>query len=419
MTIRRRRDFLRIWTGQAVSNIGDGVHRIAVMWWARQATGSNFVLVVVALATAVPTIVCAPLAGWLVDRFDRGRLMIAADLTRVATSGGLALLAFSGRLSTVAVVILAIVASAAGSVFSPAYLASITMLVPADERARANSMVGVNEAIAGIAGPAVGGLILGLWGTSSALWFDAATFAVSLALVTLSRVPMPPSSTVGADGRQTEGMFAGVALLRRDRTLRDLTLVAVGLNTFVSPVPVLLVALAAGPLALGGLGYGLVSACVPLGMVVGFAAAPRWMRFRTLGIVGLVLTSVAVGIAGATTFALFAGLMLVSAGVGVGIANTVLPTRFQADVDPSMQGRVFALLGALMMAGRPAGLLLTAPLIAVAGVRGGLAVCGVCMLATTFIGRRGLLGPVTSPNRDETPGQSVALDDEIDVCPAS
>ena len=418
MSIRRHRDFLRIWAGQAVSNIGDGVHRIAVLWWARQATGSNFVVIAVALATAIPAVVCAPLAGWLVDRYDRRHLMILADLSRVGTSGALAVLAWTAHLSTPTVVVLACLAAAAGTVFSPAYQASITLLVPADDRARANSMVGVNEAIAGIAGPAVGGLILGLWGTSSALWFDTGTFVVSLLLVLASRVPMPVG-VGGAAAGDEPGAFAGLSLLRKDRRLRDLTLVAVGLNTFVSPVPVLIVALAAGPFHLGGTGFGLLEACVPFGMVAGFVLAPRWMRIRAIGIIGLVLTGLAVGLAGATTFALVGGLTLAAGGLGVGIANTMLPTRFQADVDPTVQGRVFALLGALMTAGRPAGLLLTAPLIAFAGVRGGLAVCGACMLATTLIGRRGLLGDDPPRAGEETPGQGAADGCEIDVCPAT
>jgi MFS transporter, DHA3 family, macrolide efflux protein len=418
MSIRRHRDFLRIWSGQAVSNIGDGVHRIAVLWWARQATGSNFVVIAVALATAIPSVVCAPLAGWLVDRFDRRRLMVLADLSRVGTSGALAVLAWTAHLSTAAVVVLACLAAAAGTVFSPAYQASITLLVPADDRARANSLVGVNDAIAGIAGPAVGGVILGVWGTSSALWFDAGTFVVSLLLVLASRVPMP-SAAAGVAEADSPGAFAGLSLLRKDRRLRDLTLVAVGLNAFVSPVPVLIVALAAGPLALGGTGFGLLEACVPFGMVAGFVLAPRWMRMRAIGIIGLALTGVAVGLTGATTLALVAGLTLAAAGLGVGIANTVLPTRFQGDVDPAVQGRVFALLGALMTAGRPAGLLLTAPLIAVAGVREGLAVCGACMLATTVVGRRGLLGVPANPTASETPGQGLAAAEEIDVCPAT
>jgi MFS family permease len=412
MSIRSHRDFVRIWAGQAVSNVGDGVHRIAVLWWARQATGSNVVLVLVALATTVPAIAAAPLAGWLVDRTSRRRLMVLSDGARVVTSASLAALAFSDSLTTPLVLTCSVLAATAGAVFTPAYMASITMLVPADDRAVANSMVGVNEAIAGILGPALGGLLIGVWGTSSALWFDAGTFVASLLLVLASRVPMPTVER-RPHPDQEEGVFAGLYLLRRDRNLRDLTMVAVALNMFVAPVPILIVVLAIGPFGLGGTGYGLLAACVPAGLLLGFIVGPRLSSIRPAALVALVVTSLGIAIAGLTTIAVVGGVTFIAAGVGVGVANTILPTRFQNEVDPSMQGRVFALLGAMMNVGRPLGLVLAAPLIAGLGPRWGLAVCGLCMLAAAWFGRSGMLGPQVTIANGSADGVQ-----EIEVSPA-
>jgi MFS family permease len=409
MSIRNHRDFLRIWSGQAVSNLGDGVHRIAILWWARQATGSNLAVVAVALATTIPAIASAPFAGWLVDRMDRRHLMLWSDALRVGTSAALAGLAAAGALHLWMVVIVAVVSAAAGAPFSPAYMASITMLVPADDRAVANSMVGINEAMAGILGPAVGGLLIGLWGTSSALWFDAGTFVVSFALILASRIPMPaPRGTTPAGGvdhpdeEVDEGLFAGLRLIRKDRSLRDLTSVAVGLNTFVAPIPVLIVALAAGPFALGGTGYGILEASIPAGLLVGFLIGPKVVTVRPAALVALVVTSVGIALAGATTLAVVGGVTFLAAGLGVGVVNTVLPTRFQQDVDPAIQGRVFALLGGLMQVGRPLGLVLAAPLLAVVGPRLGLVVCGALMLVVTWFGRSGILGPEASAESRES-----------------
>lgn len=393
MSIRHHRDFLRVWSGQAVSNIGDGVHRIAILWWARQATGSNLAVVAVALATTVPSILAAPFAGWLVDRYDRRRLMMWSDIARFGTSATIAGLAAAGALHLWTVLVVAAVAAAAGAVFTPAYMSSITMLVPPDDRAVANSMVGINEALAGILGPAIGGLLVGLWGTSGALWFDTATFVVSLLFVLASRIPMPEARTAEEGAPDDDGLLAGLRLLRRDRNLRDLTTVALGLNTIVAPVPVLIVALAAGPLALGGTGYGLLEAAIPAGLLIGFVVAPKVVTVRPAALVGLVVTCLGIALAGATTVALVAGMTFLAAGVGIGVVNTVLPTRFQQDVDPAVQGRVFALLGGLMQVGRPLGLMLAAPLLAVLGPRGGLAVCGALMLLVTWVGRAGVLGP--------------------------
>jgi DHA3 family macrolide efflux protein-like MFS transporter len=85
--MREQRDFLRVWVGQLVSTLGDGVHRVAVLWWARQATGSNLIVVAGGVGERAAQLAAAPLAGWMVDRFPRRRLMLAADAVRVFTSG--------------------------------------------------------------------------------------------------------------------------------------------------------------------------------------------------------------------------------------------------------------------------------------------------------------------------------------------
>ncbi len=385
--MRDRSDFLRVWCGQAVSNLGDGIQRVAVLWWARQATGSNTVVVVVALATMVPSVVAAPVAGWLADRLSRRMLMLVADAVRCATAASIAMAAETGRLSTSLVIGIAIVAALAASVFDPALQASITLLVDEARRASANSMFGANRAIAGIVGPAVGGVLIGLAGTSAALWVDAATFAVSFGLIAMSRIPMPLATS---DASNNGGLAAGFRVLRRDHEVRDLVVVAAGLNLCVAPVPVLIVGLAAGPLHLGGGGFGVLMAAVPAGLLVGLTIAPRLAGDARATLGSLLLTGVAIAISGTAAWAWWAASAFMIAGVGVGIANTLIQTRFQSRIPAELQGRVFALVGAFMIVGQPLGLLLTAPLISGVGVRGGLAICGMGLLAITVAGRHGL-----------------------------
>lgn len=385
--MRDQRDFLKVWCGQAVSNLGDGIQRIAVLWWARQATGSNTVVVMVALATALPSLLAAPFAGWLADRYSRRMLMLLTDAIRCSAGVVLAIAAARGDLSTTFVVVISVIAALAASVFDPALQASITLLVPADRRATANSMFGANRAVAGIIGPAIGGVLIGVAGTSVALWVDAATFALSFILIGLSRIPMPVAKAGSeADG----GLAAGFRVLRRDRQVRDLVVVAAGLNLCVAPVPVLIVALAAGPLHLGGTGFGMLMAAVPAGLLLGLALAPRFARIAPAALWALLLTGAAISVSGVATWAPWAGLALMTCGLGVGIANTLIQTRFQDRVPAELQGRVFSLVGALMVVGQPLGLLLTAPLVASVGARGGLAVCGIALLAVVMTGRRGL-----------------------------
>jgi len=392
--MRQHKDFLRLWAAQTVSSVGDGVHRIAVMWWARQATGSNTVVVVVALATVLPMLASAPIAGWMVDRYSRRGLMLVSDAVRATTSLLLATAVMQGSLSTGMVVAISVVAAAASSVFSPALMASVTLLVAPEHRVRANSMLGVSGALAGIAGPALGGVLIGIAGTQGALWFDSATFVVSFLLVVVSRIPMPVARAGSADDR---GIGGGLRLVRQHREVRDLVVVAAGLNLCAAPVTVLIVGLAAGPLGLGGSGFGLLEAAVPAGVVCGFILAPRLAGRTTVAMTALLLTAIGIAVAGAVPVAWWAGLSFVAAGVGVGVVNAILPSRFQEAVDPTLQGRVFSLVDALSQAGRPAGLLLSAPLAALVGVRGALGVCGLGIAVVAVVGRGGLARAVEAP----------------------
>ena len=403
--MRDQRDFLRVWCGQAVSNLGDGIQRIAVLWWARQATGSNTVVVMVALATALPSLLAAPVAGWLADRYSRRMLMLLTDAIRCGAGAVLAVAAASGDLSTTFVIVVAVIAALAAAVFDPALQASITLLVPADRRATANSMFGANRAVAGIIGPATGGVLIGFAGTSAALWVDVATFALSFILIGLSRIPMPVARAGSeADG----GLAAGFRVLRRDRQVRDLAVVAAGLNFCVAPVPVLIVGLAAGPLHLGGIGFGMLMAAVPTGLLLGLAMAPRFARITSAALWALLLTGAAISVSGVATWAPWAGLALMTCGLGVGVANTLIQTRFQNRVPAELQGRVFSLVGALMVVGQPLGLLLTAPLVASVGVRGGLAMCGISLLIVVLIGRHGV-NPSKSDEFCEPAADTLAL----------
>jgi len=367
-----------------------------MLWWARQATGSNTVVVMVALATMLPTVLAAPFAGWLADRVSRRMLMLATDAIRCAAAVVLAVAAATGELRTSFVIAVAVVAALAASVFDPALQASITLLVDEDRRASANSMFGANRAVAGIIGPALGGVLIGFAGTAAALWVDAATFALSFVLIGLSRIPMPLAT---ADGADDGGLAAGFRVLQRDREVRDLAVVAAGLNLCVAPVPVLIVGLAAGPLHLGGSGFGVLMAAIPAGVLLGLSIAPRFAGVARATLGALLLTGVAVAISGVAAWAPLAGLAFVMAGVGVGVANTLIQTRFMNRIAPELQGRVFALVGACMVIGQPLGLLLSAPLVAGVGIGGGLAVCGAGLCAISWAGRRGLGAGQTDERR--------------------
>ena len=158
----------------------------------------------------VSSIVAAPGAGYLGDRLDRRRVMIASDLAAAAVS-----LALASSPEPLLLVLLFGLHTIVQSPFEPASAAALPNLVPAGDVPRANALVAASTSAGYLVGPLLGGALLGLGAAPSAVFvFDAASFVVSAALVASIRRPFraAPVNAAAASG----GALAGARLLARD-----------------------------------------------------------------------------------------------------------------------------------------------------------------------------------------------------------
>jgi hypothetical protein len=381
--LRRHRDFARLWLGQVVSVSGDGMQRIALLWWAGQHGGTSL-LVAVAVCGIVPLVALSPVGGWAADRYDRRRLMVAADILRVSTSGLLAVAMLWGTPPVALVCALVALTAVGTAAFDPTYAATVPTLVPEEDRPAANGLNLANSAAGGLVGPILGGLLLAALGIGGVLVVNAATFAWSALCVLAARIPAAPATLV------TEPSPAAVAgsepgpvrAVLADRQLRRLVALAATLNLVAAPVPLLIVSLADVRLGVGVQVYALLEAVLSAGVLVGaltagmLAARKHAMAVSMLALGGCLASLGLVPLAGA-----FVALGL--CGVSIAVANTALITIFQNSVAPEVQGRVFGVVGAMAEGLRPLGLLLAGPLLAFAGVSGAFAVVGLAVVAAT------------------------------------
>jgi len=392
MILLRARDFRLIWTGQVVSVVGDGMQRIALLWWARQ-EGGNGLLAAVALATMVPLIVGSPIGGWMADRLDRRRLLVGADIARLVLTGLLAALAVGRQGSPVVVCLLVALCALATSVFEPTYAAVVPSLIQPEDRPAANGMNMANSAIGGLIGPLVGGALIGAFTVGTVLMINAITFAWSAAFVALSRVPRPPGAT--DDAKREHSTKAAVASVLRDRGLRRLVGLAGALNMVVAPIPLLIVALAVDRFHTGSVGFGALQVMISAGILIGALTASKLATGTTA--TPMIVLGVCLAAAGALPFVAGAAVFVVG-GVAIAVANSILLTRFQNSVAEEIQGRVFGAVGAIGEGLRPIGLGLGAPLLAVAGVSGAFLVVGLGVIVATLC-----WGLTPSPAAHETP----------------
>ena len=201
----RHHDFRLLWTGMTVSLLGDGIFYVALAWQAYTVSNVPSALSTIGVAMTVPHVVFLLAGGVVSDRFDRRRVMIAADALRALAVGTMGALALSGRLELWHMMVLAGAFGAGTAFFGPAFDAIVPGLVPAEELNQANSLDQLmRPAALRMVGPALGGWIVAIAGQAgSAFLIDAGTFAISIACVSLMRRRPEP------DGSGEQGSVIG------------------------------------------------------------------------------------------------------------------------------------------------------------------------------------------------------------------
>ncbi|WP_199736927.1 MULTISPECIES: MFS transporter [Micromonospora] len=193
----RLRAFRLLFLGRTVSALGDAVVPTALALAVLRATGSTAALAVVLGCAMVPRLLLLPLGGVVADRFDARRVALATDLVRCAAQlvVGAELLGANPSLTHLAVA--SAVGGTASAFANPTAAPLVAGTVDADGRQRANALMGVTRNASQLAGPALAGLLIWTAGPGWAFLLDAASFAVSAALLSVIRVrhvPVPHHS---------------------------------------------------------------------------------------------------------------------------------------------------------------------------------------------------------------------------------
>jgi hypothetical protein len=364
--------FVVIWSGQVVSLFGSGLTAFALGVWVFQQTGSVTLYTWAALAATAPATRAAPLAGALVDRYDRRRMMMLADAGAALATAALAALLVAGRLGLPALYALLAASALFGSLQFPAFSAATTLLVPARHLGRASGMVELGRGAGQVVAPLAAGALIGVIGVAGVITVDLATFLVAVATLAAVRVPAPPAAAAALaptpDGAAAAPSLLGEAragwrYLRGQPGLVDLLGFFAAINLALPIAYVLATPVVLGfgtPAELGG-----ALAVGAAGALVGGAAMAVWggPRRRILGVLG----GGPVIAAGLVLAGLRPAWWLVAAGLFVAFAalpvvNGCSQVIWQTRVPPHLQGRVFAIRSMVAQATMPVGLLAAGPL---------------------------------------------------------
>lgn len=411
--------FFTIWIGQAFSLLGSSLVQFALVWWLTKETGSATVLATATLVAMLPQIVISPIAGPLIDRWNRRLTMIAADSLVALATLGIAYLFWIDEAQVWHVYVVMLIRSMGGAFHWPAMQASTTLLVPPENFAR---VAGLNQSLHGamsIVAPPLGALLLEALPMQSVLAVDIVTASIAITTLAMVHIPQPVRTLAPAAEGQKPSVMAdfrdGLRYLRGQPGMLLVAGMATLINFMLNPAFSLMPLLVKDYFKLGAMELSWMESAVGIGIVAGGLLLSVWGGFKRklmtsmTGMVGLGLGTVLIGLTPASVFALAVGAMFV-VGVTNSLTNGPLFALMQTTVIPEMQGRVFTLLNAFATAASPLSLIVAGPLADQFGVRVWYVAAG---LVCTLMGVYGLVNPVlrtVEETRPPEPGAGMPIE---------
>lgn len=343
-SVFRKRDFKLLWSAQLVSTIGTALTDLAAGILIFNETNSAFMVGLMFAATAVPTLLVGLVAGVFVDRYDRRKIMITADLLR---AGIVALIPFIFILDLPLVLLYVAVAavSTISQFFNPANDAVLPEVATDEELAAANSWIMISSFGATSVGFALSGLLATAFDINWAFWLDSLTFLVSAALLLTVKVGKIDAQEDTSVGVVVANLKEGVATLFGTPILRNLLATGIPVYFSFGLWNVLLLPFAIDALHASEFEYGLQEGFTSVGFVVGSLMMAKWAdRFRegswiVVATVGMGLVGVAYGF---STSILVAIVLVSISGFFNAPSSIARRVLLQRATPRELRGRVFA-----------------------------------------------------------------------------
>ena len=360
--------FMIVWLGQLVSLVGSAMTGFALSLWAWQETGQATALALVGFFTFTPMIVFSPLAGVLVDRWNRKHVMILADFGSASSAVIMLLLYSTGRLEVWHLYLLGAWAGAFNAFHMPAYAATISTMLPKAQYARANSMLALAQSASSVAAPVLAGLFLGAIGLGGMLLLDILTFLVAFFTLLVATILQP--RLTGESSKPDRGLVVettyGFSYIFSRPSLASLLLLYVMINFIgafgtVMISPLILARSGSDELALGSVLSSLGAGGILGGIVMSIWGGPK-RRIH-----GVLLGLTAVCLFGYLPLGLGRSLALWMTGAFaltffVPFLSGCNQAIWQAKVPPEVQGKVFAVRQFIAQITMPLVMLMAGPL---------------------------------------------------------
>jgi MFS family permease len=363
----KTRDFGLLWWGQVTSQVGEGLNKVALLWFVYELTGSALMIATVGLLQTVPPLIFGPIIGVYLDRLKKKQVMVWVDLIRTLLTFIIPALYGLGLLRLEGLFVLIFLTSMVSTVFGPALVSAVPLLVRRSELVSANALIQGTNNIGLLLGPAVSGILIALIGAQHVLYVNAATFFISALCLIPTRiketVQQEPNIAAPA-GSVLSDLSVGFRFVFSDRSTVFMlvtisALFNLGASAFVFVLPVYAKeSLQVGPVELGWLWSALGA---------GMLAASSWLALRRKDkddvrsrmqvlVRGTTMGGLAVCSLSVLESPMVAAAFVLLVGAGAAVLNPVVWALLQEVTPSHLMGRVLTTFSTGSMAAAMVGM---------------------------------------------------------------
>ncbi len=371
------KNFVLLWQGQLVSELGIGVYNAIMGFWVLDITGSMAMMGTILACQALPRVLFGPFAGAYTDRHSRKWIIVSMDLIRGLLFGAVGLMAIYMRrenlpFPSIILYPVTVLSGIASAFFSPAIISSVPDLVPVEKLTKANSLRAFSQAASNLLGFAAGGWLYGKLQGPPIVFFTGMAFVLSGITEMFMTIPEVRTSSVVKKHILLE-MWEGMKYTFSQSGIRVLITIGMFLNFFVNIGITLLAPLFKTEPGYGVEMYGVVMATLMAGQLVGMLLvssvknkASNRAKMFYISIVALIAGMIPVGLIYNVFVMLPLALVI---GTAVSIMTVLLYTLLQITVQPEHRGRVFGIMSTVFEGLIPVSMAVSGFAAELAGVR--------------------------------------------------
>nr|MBC8496942.1 MFS transporter [Chloroflexota bacterium] len=345
--------FTIVWLGQIISVLASMMTNFGMTLWMYKQTESATAMGLMQVAFITPFLLLSPIAGAMVDRYNRKLMMMLSDLGAVLSTTAILILYTTGHLEFWHLYVAAAINGLGNTFQWPAYSAAITTMVPKEQYGRANGMMSLVDAGPGVLAPVLAGAILALTlqgpfdSFALIMSIDLITFFLAIAALLIVHVPQPEKTEDGekAEGNLWQEGLYGFRYIFERPSLLGMQMIFFFGNLFASIGFTVFAPMILARTDQNSLIFGSIQTAAAIGGIAGGIIMSAWGGFkrRVHGVLlGWILSGLSFALFGAVTGLPLWMTFSVLFALMVPLINTSNQALWQAKVAPDLQGRVFS-----------------------------------------------------------------------------